>query len=372
MRGPRTLTRYVVREVVAYTLLGLAAISVILLARNLVRVLDELLGAGFAWSDLGLLVRLLGTMLLLYALPVSFLFGVLLAVGRMAGDVEIVALRACGVGLRQLAAPIALMGALISLGTLWLSVEVEPAARREMRSALTQLVARGAGLEPGRFQRFGDVLVYVDARGGDRVQGVVVSDRRDPERPLIVFASEGRMAMDASGTYLTLALEHGDIHLDHPESTGERDVRISFDRFDYSVDLAALLGSQPFERAKEMSWERLRKTVARLERGEEAGKLREDPIEYALMMHRRVAAPVAATLFGLVGLPIGMRRTRGARAWGALWCAAIAFSYYGLQTFFGFLAAEGWFGAGFALWLPNLCFAALAAFLLARTRRVGG
>jgi lipopolysaccharide export LptBFGC system permease protein LptF len=134
-------------------------------------------------------------------------------------------------------------------------------------------------------------------------------------------------------------------------------------------------------RAKEMSWERLRGIVTKLEnhpnqsawlKPPSGGALREAPIEYALDLHRRLAGPVAPTLFGLVGLPIGMRRTRGARAWGALWCAGLAFSYYALQTFFSFVAEQGFIGPGVALWLPNLCFAALAAALLVRARRVGG
>jgi hypothetical protein len=62
-------------------------------------------------DDLLRVVSLLGTMLAIYALPVSFLFGVLLAIGRMAGDVEIIAMRACGIGIRGLLAPIALLGA---------------------------------------------------------------------------------------------------------------------------------------------------------------------------------------------------------------------------------------------------------------------
>ena len=370
---PRILSRYVAREVVQYTLLGLAAISVIMLARNLVRVLDELLGAGFSWTDLGTLVRVLGTMLLLYALPVSFLFGVLLAVGRMAADVEIVAMRACGVGLRQLLLPIVVIGLLISAGTLQLSLHVEPAARRELRAAVGSLVARGAGLQPGRFRRFGEVLVYVDARGGDRLQGIVVSDRRDPERPLIVFAKQGLMRLDPSGTQLELALEQGDIHLDSPDQgEQERDVRISFERFDYTLDLQALLGGPKAQRAKEMSWERLRFMLERIASGDPMEHIQEEPIEYALDMHRRMAAPAAPALFGLVGLPIAMRRTRGARALGALWCAVLAFSYYALQTFFRFLATEAWLSAGVALWLPNLCFAALAVVLLLRARRVSG
>jgi len=372
MRGPRTLTRYVAREVLQYTLLGLAAISVILVARNLVRVLDELLGAGFALADLLLLLRVLGTMLLLYALPVSLLFGVLLTVGRMAADVEIIALRACGVGLRELLRPILVLGLAVSALTLRLALDVEPAARREMRAAVGSLVARGAGVEPGRFRRFGEVLVYVDARGGDRLHGIVVSDRRDPERPLIVFASEGRLALAENGSELTLALERGDIHLDQPGSRDGRHVRISFEHFDYALELDALLGATGFQRPQEMSWRNLRYTVKRLRAGQASDKLRAAPIEYELDLQRRLAVPVAPALFALVGLPIGMRRTRGARAFGALSCAGVAFLYYGSQTFFSFLAIEGWIGAAVAMWLPNVLFAALAAVLLARARRIGG
>lgn len=370
MRGPRTLTRYVAREVVLHTLLGLLVIGVILLVRNLGRALDELLGAGFAAGDLLAILRVLATMLLLYALPVSFLFGVLLAIGRMAGDVEIVALRACGVGVRELARPIAVLSLLIAGLTLVLALDVEPAARREMRALVASLLARGAGLEPGRFQRFGEVLVYVDGRGGERLHGIVVSDRRDPERPLIVFASEGRLAVDPSGA-LTLALERGDIHLDAAGRQGEREVRISFERFDYALELAELLGAPGRPRPKELSFRDLRATVARLHDGGREPAPREQAIEYELDLQRRLAAPLAPALFALVGLPIGMRRTRGARAWGALWCAGLAFLYYGVQIFFESLAEQGLLSAVAARWLPIVGFAGVAVALLARARRVG-
>ena len=73
-------------------------------------------------------------------------------------------------------------------------------------------------------------------------------------------------------------------------------------------------------------------------------------------------------LFGLVGVPIGMRRKRGGRSWGALLCAGVAFSYYMLQSFCEFVAIRGWLPAGPATWVPNVVFAILAAWLLYRAR----
>ena len=145
MRAPRTLVAYLLREVVLYTLLGLAAIIVVLVTQNLIRALDDLVAAGLRGRDLLLVIRLLGTMLVVYALPISFLFGVLLAIGRMSADVEILAMRTCGIGLRTFALPVILLGLLLSATTLHFTLEAEPAARREMHEAIKAMLARGAG-----------------------------------------------------------------------------------------------------------------------------------------------------------------------------------------------------------------------------------
>ena len=371
MRAPRTLVSYVVREVLLYTLLGLAAITVILVTRNLVRALDEVAGAGFLFSDLLTVLRLLGTMLFIYALPVAFLFGILLAIGRMAADVEITAMRACGIGLRTLTVPIVLVGALLSLVTLRLSLDVEPAARREMRSALKEMLARGAAIEPGRFARVGERLLYVEERDREsRLRGIVIADRTDPERPFIVFARSGALRLDEERGRLLLGLESGDIHIEGANGDEERYERIAFEHFEYAIDIGSALDRGLEPRPKEMSLRQLYATIARISEGD-TSNLREEPQQYPLHLHRRLAAPLAPTLFALVGVPLGMRRTRGARSLGVLWCAALAFFYYLIDGLGEFLCLQGWVAPWVAPQLPNLAFAGLGAWLLVRARRAG-
>lgn len=115
MRAARTLSIYTVREVLQYTLIGLAAITIVLVARNLVQMLDRLIGVGLVLSDFLAVFQLLGTILAVYTLRISFLFGALLAFGRMTGDAEITAMRSCGISLTQLTIPIAIVGMLISI-----------------------------------------------------------------------------------------------------------------------------------------------------------------------------------------------------------------------------------------------------------------
>jgi lipopolysaccharide export system permease protein len=371
MRWPRTLSLFVTREVVAYTLIGLAAITMVMVARGIVRVLDHLIGAGFAVEDLLRMVSLLATTLAIYALPVSFLFGVLLAIGRMASDVEIVAMRACGVGMRGLLAPIALIGAALSLSTLALCLEAEPAARREMSATIRNLVLRGASVEPGRFNTVGDRTLYADAREGARgLRGILISDRTDPKRPFLVFAEAGEMHFDEERAELQLSLERGDVHLESPEDDGDRYQRLGFDRLEYKIDVADMVAPVNRRRAREMPLAELRATVDRIASDGAANlNLREEPTAYAAHLERRYALPAAPVLFALVGVPLGMQRKRGARSYGVLLCALLAFGYYALQSFCESLAVEKGFPPRLAMWLPNIAFAAAGTAMLVHARR---
>ena len=368
MRWPRTLSLYVTREIVAYTLLGLAAISVVMVTRSLVRVLDELIGAGFLLEDLLTVVVLLGAILAIYALPVSFLFGVLLAMGRMASDVEITAMRACGIGMRGILAPVGLLGLLLSGLTLHLSLDVEPSARRSMSTAVRRMLVRGASVEAGRFSTVGDRTVYVDERVGRRqLRGIMISDRSDPERPFLVFAEGGEMQLDEERAELRLRLERGDVHIDSRRDD-DRHQRVHFERFEYKIDVAALMGEAPQQRPREMPLAELRSVVARLDAGEDPGPLREEPPAYAANLQRRYAMPLAPALFALVGVPLGMRRQRGARSFGVIVCALLAFGYYALHSFCELLVLESGFPAQL-VWLPNAIYAAVGLALVVRVRR---
>jgi lipopolysaccharide export system permease protein len=369
MRWPRTLSLYVTREVAAYTLIGLAAITIVMVARSLVRVLDNLIGAGVMAEDVLRVVSLLGAMLAIYALPVSFLFGVLLAIGRMAGDVEIIAMRACGVGLRGLLAPIALLGVGLSLSTLVLCLEVEPAARREMAATVRTLLIRGASVEAGRFNTVGDRTLYADSREGARgLRGILISDRTDPKRPFLVFAESGEMHFDDQRAELQLTLERGDVHIDSGESDGDRYQRMGFDHLEYKIDVAEMVNPNQLRRAREMPLAELREVVGRIAAGS-AEELRDEPATYATHLARRFALPAAPALFALVGVPLGMQRKRGARSYGVILCAVLAFSYYALQSFCESLAVEKGFPPRLAMWLPNLAFAAAGIALLVHARR---
>ena len=106
------------------------------------------------------------------------------------------------------------------------------------------IAARGAMLQPGRFQEMDDRIFYARSRDDDAgFRGVVVSDHSDPSRPFTIFAEAGRITLDEVRGALVFRLENGDIEMEPADTTSSQ--RLSFERFDYAFEAAGLRRSVP-------------------------------------------------------------------------------------------------------------------------------
>lgn len=374
MRLPRILFLYVFREIVLYAVLGYVAVVAILVTQSLFDELEELAAVGFQASDALAVLGCLFAMLSAYAVPVAFLFGLLVSYGRLSADSEITAMRACGFGLPQLIAPPLAIGLLFTAATAVLVVEIEPRARRELRSVVASIASRGAMVVPGHFSRLdrrGDLLLLVQARSdNDDLQGVMISDRSHPQRAYTVFAERGRFVFEPERAEIHILLENGDLHLEPAgEDGGYR--RIAFEQLDYGIDASALLTSDPARlRPHEMSMRTIQEVRAYHDqhgRMPKTARVKERRL-YDAQIHRRLALSVTPLLFALVGVPLGVRRTRGARSYGALVCVGLVFSYYVLLITAERLIEEDVLPAAVAMWTPDLVFLAIAVILLRRMR----
>ncbi len=376
MRFPRTLSRYVARETLQYAAVGFLGIGSLFLANNLLRRLEDLgaLGAG-AGDVLAVAIRLLA-ILTTYVLPVAFLFGVLLALGRLGSDHEVLATRALGVSLAQLAAPILALALLASALSGFLLVHAEPAARRSVLKLVGEVAARGGVIQAGAFTKLdkqGARIVFADRRSSDgALEGVLLSDRSDPERAFTVLAGSGAFRFDRESATGHLLLRDGAVHFDPNEPDSDRSQRIGFESFDYAFDMSRVvsLGLERL-RPRDMTSEELTGVLSHFDEHGSAPVLAREQqrAAYEVQWQRRLALPFAPLAFALLALPLGLGLRRGARSLGALLCAGIAFGYYVLLNAGIAYATSERIPAALALWLPNLACAALAAPLWWRARR---
>ncbi len=110
------LQRYVLRYVLVSSVIVFALFGFVLFYGNATRHDEYFLKALFLSADsFFLLSGLLIPYVLSYAVPLGFMAGILLSLGRMSADREIVAMKACGLSLTRIAAPVFLL-ALLATG----------------------------------------------------------------------------------------------------------------------------------------------------------------------------------------------------------------------------------------------------------------
>src|SRR5271155_3954202 len=136
----RILDRYIVREVFRHALLGLAVFTFVFFVPKLVQLMELFVRHSGSGAQIFELFLCIFPAVFTFTLPMAVLIGVLLGLGRMSADSEIIALTALGIGRRRILLPLGVLafsGFVLTLAfTLWLA----PAALRSLRRIETQLI----------------------------------------------------------------------------------------------------------------------------------------------------------------------------------------------------------------------------------------
>ncbi|HXG03840.1 MAG TPA: LPS export ABC transporter permease LptG [Candidatus Binatia bacterium] len=381
------LDRYLLRELAAPFALGLALFTFFLVLDRLYDLTELVITKGV---PLPLVFQLLVFMLpsfLGHTLPTALLVAVLLAGGRLAGDLEVTAFKAAGVSLGRLFRPVALAALAVALAAAVFTLVLTPLANQQFQQQLFEILkARAAtGLQERVFNTaFGDVIIYVEEISPSqvRLRGLVVSDERDPKVSRIITAREGRLLTDEAGRRITLRLLDGgvneaDVMPASPppgvatETTaggaaGPRRYRYTgFAVYDMALTLDTRLGgaARAGKPEKDLTSPELVRRIAALEADPAARRAHEAEL------HKRLAFPLAAPVFALLGFPLAVRSHRGGRSVALVGTLAIVVAYYLILTALEGLGLRGLAPVWLTIWAPNLLFGGLGAALMAITLR---
>ena len=345
------LERYLAKEILLPFLAALLFLTQLLLMTQILARADILFGAGVTVLDiagvsLALLPNLLG-----FVMPVSFLLGSIVGVGRLAEDREVMAIGAAGLSpVRLVRVPLAIGVVVAALG-LWFSVQVEPAGLREARLRFNEIIKRNltANVRAGTFfEEIPGYTVFAARVGKGGWDDVLISDRSDPAAPVLALARHGKLEPVGSEEEMRLVLETGEIHRE--ETGGDEYARATFQTAGLTLgvgtaltDRNALSGS-----TKEMTQAELAEAARP---GEQRSPAQARAFEAAY--HRRLAAPLAVLAFALMAVPLAAMR-RGGRAAAVGASVGAILSQYLLLRGGEVLAQRGALPPALALQLSNL------------------
>lgn len=380
--GPRRLSRYLYGEIFASTLLAVAFWAAILLMNNFFVVAGEAIQRDLPPATVLRMVLLLVPNTLVLAIPMGTALGTLVAIGRLSGDQEILAIQGAGLGPGFLVRPVIAHGLTMTLLAFGIYGWVHPLSAleiRKIRSGYVSTASIVAELRPRVFyENLPGMVLYIEDRVAgerDRANGVLLF-QEEPGGGLeqLIVARSGQVVQGAGGAF-SLDLREGVLHVyrsQRPESY--RPSR--FERFrPRPIDVAGGWGSG--------GTIPIRKGVVDLLPGElreEARNLRDetDPIikevrERAVWteIHSRLALPLSCLFFAILALPLGITRARTGKGAGFALSLGIILAYY-LVYEFGRrnLALEGRAPAGVSVWAANLLIAVWGAIALRRMRRL--
>jgi LPS export ABC transporter permease LptF/LPS export ABC transporter permease LptG len=369
---PNLLDRYIVREIVPPTSLGLLVFTFILLINEIPRLLGILVAhQADLWTILRVFLNLLPSILAV-TIPMAFLLGVLLAFGRLASDSEIVALRSSGVSPLRLIGPVFALSTLAALATFFIHTVALPAANQTHRELVFKLIVTKArtAVRPRTFTEkplpTGMILYVSDIRADNgEWTNVLIHDRRAQPRSQLILSRSGRLVVDEPNHTVRVELGEGIRHTF--DATRPRDYDQEKFRFlAFTLPFEELFPKPPLSKGdREMTLGELSREVqARLAKGDAKAAAR-----FEVEWHKKFAIATACLVFGLLGLGLSLGNRKEARSAAFALSIAVIFVYYVLIRLGEQAGDTGLMPPFLAMWGANVVLGGAALALLALNHR---
>lgn len=315
-----------------------------------------------------------------YALPMGMLTGILLILGRMSSDREITALRASGLSVAWLSAPILFLALLGVVGSLLINFQFMPVARWTQQREFAQAVRQNplSFIVPKTFIRdFPGVVLYVGEKRGARLVDFWLWELDEKNRvKRFARADSGRLDYDEANNKLTLILEQAQAELRNdkdPEDFSRELANPAMERATFDLPLNRLTGDRIVE--KKLKWFTFPQLMA-----EWARRSRPDPtvsreehekqlMRVQIVIQEKFAMGFSVLSFALVAIPLGIKVSRKETSANLGVGLLLFLGYYFASIMAGMFDDYPALRPDLIVWLPNVLFQGLGLWMFYRIDR---
>ena len=363
----RIADRYIGRQVAMGTLYGVLVLSLVIMMGQLFKQIHPLLVEHNA--PLEVVLKFVLNVLpfsLMFTVPWGFLSAVLLVFGRLSSDHEVTSFRVAGMSLPRLAAPVFVIGALLSLGSLWLNLNVVP----NSKASVTQLLYDQASRNPGSLLRPGvvsgglgdaSVKALIESRDGEWVGGFHLYQTRIDESGertrSYVHADRASLSVLHEQSQLRAKLENAYFETRKPD--GGVEVAIAGNAEPLLIDLRNPRHGRV--RASSMTNEAIRQYLAENPDLDDRSSMR-----LVTEAHKRYSFSMACLAFAFVAVPLGLKARRRDSSGGLLVSLMVGLGYFMFTLMVDQFKTET--AAIIVLWTPNLLCVLLGLYFFRRAR----
>lgn len=364
----RISDRYIGKQVLWGTLYAVLVLGLVLVLGNLFKKIQPLLVEQKA--PLELVIRFVINVLplsLMYTIPWGFLSAVLLVFGRLSTHHEITSFRVAGLSLGRLAAPVFVIGAALSVLSLYLNLNVVPHARATIWEVLYDQAKRDPTslLKPGVVQADfkGDGVdlqkLLIEGKEGEWVEGFhcyfLPAKRNGTGSVTYVHAARAALTLPPDTSQLKVKLE--DAYFETRDADGTVQMVFAHEAEPLVFDLK----NPKKPRANAMSNSEILAEIA----GDpdlSPAKISKMRLEIA----SRYSFSMACLAFAFVAVPLGLQSRRRDTSGGLVKSLLIGTGYFLITILAEQFKTES--AAMIALWSPNVACVLLGLVLFRRAR----
>lgn len=364
------LNRYILRQIAAPALMAVTLVAVIGVAQEIQERVAKLPLAQMTLSDFARLSGYFLPTIVSYLIPVTFMLGILLAFGRFSQNNELVAMKAAGIPLKRLLAPILVVGALLSATSFLVQDRVQPWAVRKVTDLInTELPLRATldSLPAGIMHEYSGWRVYIGENDREgTLRNVIIVEPGEGGTAATYYAETASLKTDGNKTVLAMtnvrfipAGESGQVRRLYAEG--------------FRLPVPSIKTDAPPLNRRELTLTRLLGEHAEL--SGEVERTQSEPLKDELRKQRheiadRVSLPFACLAVCFAAAPLGARAKRSGRSYTFAVGFGILLLYYVLQMLTTSQALVSLQSEILRAWVPNAVFCGAGIVLLWRVDRV--
>ncbi|MCS7223754.1 MAG: LptF/LptG family permease [Armatimonadetes bacterium] len=359
------MDRYFFREMILPFLTGLSFFVVVLTGHYLYQVINLIINRGLPAKEMLLILIYLIPEASALAIPIGMILCTSVVLNRLGREMELMALRACGVSVQRMVYPFLVVASFVTVGDFYLNDRIVPEANYRADNLIHKILFANPTplLEQDKFFKVGDSFYFyvreVD-RATNRLRGVLIV-RRDPRRwefPEMIAAQWAEKKPHANLWTLHDGVVHAFdrsgrtvYHTEKPFKTMTLNLDEDIEKF--------------WSQERQITQLPTREMKERIEFFDKAGL---DTYSWKIDYHFKFAIPAATLIMSLWAAPLALRYApRGS-------FAGLFIAILGVFLYQGAIAWARAFGEKFridpflAAWSTNIFFGIMGAWLLWRER----
>ena len=352
------LRNYILRECLTPFTLSISILTSVFLLGYLPQLANKVINGGVSLAAMSQVFMYYVPILMGYTLPIACLITVILALGQMSSQNEILAMRASGIHLLRLLAPLTVVGVALCMVVYILNDRLIPRAYVAQTRILQETGSQdpSAMLEPGSFiNAFDKYIVFIYRIEGDLLYGVRIYQPAPNKPTKTIIAEQGEFVHVPGKDQLMLKLINGTT--DEPDLSNPNNFyKLNFQTSFITMDLSKKK-TQGEKKSKEMTLKELHRKIKSLRR------FNIDPSPLITEYQRRLAWSLSPLLFILLGFPFAAVTHRRAKSANLLFALLFAAPYYILSLACQGMAAQNVLNPIILMWIPDVVALAVAVFL---------